>query len=261
MRLLAIPFVMTCSLRSVFPDIYVSRCVWFDSWINSILLHRLCATIGELCWICQISCAVAWTGNEIRAAKSRVNLPITAWDELSKAAALALVGLIAFAECCSCTGTITTNSLFFFLEESSWVVAFTLMFPVAVYQFALTSKLVQLESDRIDWSAPHGFARILVVVLAVYVVWGWTSDVPSNYARWRSDVAHHKHHYGWWDGIVNAATELNVHHDWETWKPYVAWMTMYFSVGVWSSIALMKAPRTHKKDPHTILLNVSTDQL
>ena len=53
------------------------------------------------------------------------------------------------------------------------VVAFTLMFPVAVYQFALTFKLVQLESDKIDWSAPHGFARILVVVLAVYVVWGW----------------------------------------------------------------------------------------
>ena len=53
--------------------------------------------------------------------------------------------------------------------------------------------------------------------------------------------------------VVDAATERNASHAWSDWGPRLLWMSVYFSLGVWSSIALVNAPRAvpvgQKLDP------------
>ena len=58
MRMLAIPFVFECAWRSFFPSVYNSRMVFWDTPLNSIMIDRTLACIGELCWIFQICIAM-----------------------------------------------------------------------------------------------------------------------------------------------------------------------------------------------------------
>jgi hypothetical protein len=39
-------------------------------------------------------------------------------------------------------------------------------------------------------------------------------------------------------GAADAASRWTVSHDWAHWRSEVVWMTLYFSVAVWISIAL-----------------------
>ena len=44
--------VLLCA-RSIFPNIYLSRAVWFDTPLSSILLSRTLACFAELAWVTQ----------------------------------------------------------------------------------------------------------------------------------------------------------------------------------------------------------------
>ena len=54
MTALALPFVFQCSFRSVFPNQYAPRLVFWGTGLSSILLARCLVCVGELCWIAQI---------------------------------------------------------------------------------------------------------------------------------------------------------------------------------------------------------------
>ncbi|MBL8514159.1 MAG: hypothetical protein JNJ55_09245, partial [Betaproteobacteria bacterium] len=43
-------------------------------------------------------------------------------------------------------------------------------------------------------------------------------------------------------GIADAATRRVVSHDWALWRGEVTWMTLYFSIGVWVSLAMTRWP-------------------
>merc|ERR1712048_1270796 len=59
-RALAAPYVLVCAYRTFFPNNYLSRSVWWDAFASSILLSRMMSTVSELCWIAQISSALAF---------------------------------------------------------------------------------------------------------------------------------------------------------------------------------------------------------
>jgi hypothetical protein len=40
------------------------------------------------------------------------------------------------------------------------------------------------------------------------------------------------------EGLRDASTRWVVTHDFAHWKDEIAWMSLYFSVGVWASLAL-----------------------
>jgi len=48
MKLLGVPFVWNCGWRSLLPSLYLQRFVFWDTWLNSILVDRTWACIGEL---------------------------------------------------------------------------------------------------------------------------------------------------------------------------------------------------------------------
>jgi hypothetical protein len=79
----------------------------------------------------------------------------------------------------------------------------------------------------------------------VYVAYMVMVDVPMYLERWRSNQQSGKFkpmslHVGWWDAWGRRV----VTQEWKVWKHEVAWLTGYFSVAVWTSIAMNHFPRT-----------------
>ena len=78
----------------------------------------------------------------------------------------------------------------------------------------------------------------------VYVAFMVVVDVPMYLERWRyyhGDDKLVKEH-SLLDGFLDAWRRRHVTQDWHVWKPEVAWLTMYFSFAVWTSIAMNHLP-------------------
>ena len=57
-------------------------------------------------------------------------------------------------------------------------------------------------------------------------------------AKWQADAASGKEPLGVLAGLHDVTTRWAVTHDIAQWKDEIAWMSLYFSVAVWSSLAL-----------------------
>src|SRR5262249_58400558 len=78
----------------------------------------------------------------------------------------------------------------------------------------------------------------VLVGLAGYVVFMGTVDVPMYFGRWQEDVASGKQLLGLFSGLHDLGTRWVVTHDIAQWRDEIAWMSLYFSVAVWSSLGL-----------------------
>jgi len=87
-----------------------------------------------------------------------------------------------------------------------------------------------------------GPARMVLAVtiagIAGYLAFLMTIDVPMYLNRWRAKVADGSKLLRPLDGLRDVSTRWVVTHDLAEWKDEIAWMSLYFSVAVWSSLAL-----------------------
>jgi len=67
-------------------------------------------------------------------------------------------------------------------------------------------------------------------------------DVPMYWSRWMEDQAAGRHQLDLAQGLFDVSERRVVSHHWDDWKNEIAWMSLYFSVAVWLSIALVHAP-------------------
>ena len=67
-------------------------------------------------------------------------------------------------------------------------------------------------------------------------------DVPMYWSRWLADEASGRHYLSITQGLLDVSGRWVVSHSWDVWKNEIAWMSLYFSVAVWLSIALVHAP-------------------
>jgi hypothetical protein len=58
------------------------------------------------------------------------------------------------------------------------------------------------------------------------------------FERWHADAATGKQPLGLMAGLYDVATRWVVTHDITHWCDEIAWMSLYFSIAVWSSLAL-----------------------
>ena len=75
-----------------------------------------------------------------------------------------------------------------------------------------------------------------------YVSFMFLVDVPMYWARWIADEAAGRQYLTVAQGFVDVAERLVISHHWDDWKSEIAWMSLYFSVAVWLSIALIHTP-------------------
>jgi len=211
--LLCAAYVFGCAFRSVLPRADVQRISLFDTWLSSVLVGRSVATIAELCFVLQWAIVLHQLARMAKADTAR-NI------------AKVIVPLILLAELCSWYAVITTNYLGNTLENSLWAVTFLL----------IAAALLRLMSD---FRGPVRLALGLAVAgITVYLVFLVRVDVPMYFARWQADAANGKELFGVLAGLHDLGTRWTVTHDIAQWKDEIAWMSLYFSLAVWSSLAL-----------------------
>ncbi len=69
-----------------------------------------------------------------------------------------------------------------------------------------------------------------------------TVDVPMYYSRWQLDTAMGVEYLSIFDGLLDTGKSCIVNFDWTIWREEIPWMTLYFSVAAWISLALPHAP-------------------
>ncbi len=220
-------FVAGCAFRSVSPLAEAQRICLFDWWFARAPITRVVATLAELAFVTQ--CALTLRGHA-GAAGSRA----------AAAVAWLMVPLIAFAEACSWYTALTTNFLGSVLEESTWAVTFA----------ALSWGLVRVRHAQGPYL--RRFLASGAVVGLGYVVFMTTVDVPMYWARWQRDSAAHARYLGIAQGWHDAWRRQIVTRRWEDWREEVPWMSLYFSMAVWMSLALTRAqaPRPGSERAH-----------
>ena len=216
--ILSAVYVVGCAFRSVLPRADVQRLGLFDSWVSSVMVGRSVATVAELCFMAQ------WALLLNRVARDAGSRPfvIVSW---------LLVPLIAIAEICSWSAVLTTCYLGNAFEESLWALSATLMVIAFV---ALWSRCA---------ASYRPFVAVAIVLGIAYVTFMVTVDVPMYVSRWLTDEASGRAYLSIGQGLHDVGSRWTISYAWEEWRSEIPWMSLYFSVGVWCSIALVYAPR------------------
>lgn len=216
--LLAAVFVLGCAFRSMLPRTDIQRLGLIDSWLSSVLVGRSVATLAELCFAAQWALVLNMIA---RTSGSRFGLAVS-W---------LLVPMLAVAECCSWYAVLTTAYIGNAIEESIW---------------AFSALLIVVSFASMWTRAPKAIRSFLAAGIlfgTAYVAFMCTMDIPMYLSRWQADEAVGRQYLSLTEGVWDAGARWIVCHSWEDWRPEMPWMTLYFSVCVWCSLALVHLPR------------------
>jgi hypothetical protein len=213
MLLLCAAYVFGCAFRSFLPRADVQRICLFDTWLSSVVVGRSVATVAEICFAVQWVIILRQLGG-IAGADTTANV------------ALVILPLIVLAECCSWHAVLTTNFLGNAIENSIWAVAF----------LAIGIGLCRLVPE---FNGPVRWALVIAISgIASYLAFLMIVDVPMYLGRWRAGHADGSRILGFLEGLRDVSTRWIVSHDLAHWKDEIAWMSLYFSLAVWASLAL-----------------------
>ena len=141
-----------------------------------------------------------------------------------------MVPLIAVAETCSWYSVLTTSNLGHVIEETLWGACAALLVVSLVHIWPRSARRMR------------PLLAFWCVAGLTYVTFMFVVDVPMYWSRWLADEASGRHYLSLAQGLLDVSGRWVVSHRWEDWRSEVAWMTLYFSVAVWLSIALVHAP-------------------
>jgi len=215
--LLSSGYVFGCAFRSFVPVYDVPRLCLFDSWLASVIVGRSVATIAELCFVAQWALLLRSASRDAGSVVGHVCSSL-------------LVPLIVIAETSSWYSVLTTSNLGHVLEESLWGLCAAL----------LVASLLTL------WPRCARRQRPMLVLWCVaglaYLGFMFLVDVPMYWTRWIADEAVGRQYMSLAQGAADISGRWVVSHRWEDWRSEVTWMSLYFSVAVWISIALVHVP-------------------
>jgi hypothetical protein len=213
MLFLCAAYVFGCAFRSFLPRADVQRICLFDTWLSSVMVGRSVATVAEVCFAAQWAIVLHQLGTKTGA-------------DATLNAAWVIVPLILIAECFSWHAVLTRNYLGNAIENSIWAVTF----------FIVALGLCRLLPE-FDGAVRLGLV-VTIVGIAGYLAFLSAVDVPMYLTRWRTDVANGSGLLGLREGLRDVTLRWVVTHDFAEWKDEIAWMSLYFSAAVWSSLAL-----------------------
>jgi hypothetical protein len=213
MVLLCAAYVFGCAFRSILPRADVQRICLFDTWLSSVLVGRSVATVAEVCFVIQWAIVLRLLAN-------------IANSDTARNISNAIVPLILVAEACSWYAVLTTSYLGNALENSIWTVTF-LLIAVALLRLLYAYRGVLQCAIGVTIVGVVGYLAFLVAI-----------DVPMYFGRWQTDLATGKPLLDLFAGLHDVSTRWLVTHDFAQWKDEIAWMSLYFSAAVWSSLAL-----------------------
>ena len=221
-RLAAVIFTVVCAYRAILPRVDVPRRCWFDSPLNWIVFGRAAATIAEVAWASQMGLVLRRMALSLKehGALEADQIERMAW------AGWSVIALACIAECWSWTNLITESNLFAVVEQALWCVLF-LITGVGIW------RLLPYWPD----GAPRSYKIFATCVILMGLEQGFEA-FGLYLPRYLSDQDDGKQYNNFEDGISSLAGCREVTQSMDTWFGDAAWMTGYFSFGVWSSIWL-----------------------
>ena len=211
--LLATVYTCVCGFRSFFPRVDLERTVLVDHWLSNIVLGRTSATIAEMCFTAQLTLVLMECAGVIP----------WLWH-----LGIGLLPLIAIAQVTCWLGVVTGNHLWHALEESLWTV---LVCCMVVAGLALWPHTDGLKTGLL----------CLAFIGALGTIWVMSfNDVPMYIRRWRQEVKEGTVFVTPLSGFLDALHRREPTGAWSVWRHEVAWMTPYFSIGVWLSLFLAR---------------------
>ena len=209
-------YMLGCAFRSLLPVYDIPRLVLVDSRLSSVAVGRSVATVAEL------SFAAQW-------ALILHQLALMSHSPFVHGVSIAIVPLIAFAQCCCWHAVLTTAQRGHIVENSIWGLGAALV--VASLWAMGPRSLAELYPPTLAWCI-GGIA---------YALFMFIFDVPMYWARWRADEAVGRQYLSFAQGFADVSRRWTVSYRWEDWKSEVLWMSAYFAAGVWISISLVYA--------------------
>lgn len=212
-------YVFGCGIRAILPRIDAGRISLIDHWLSSIVVGRSVATIAELCFIAQWALLLHAIGKYKD-------------EDFVRHIAYWIVPIIVVAEVFSWTSVVTTINFGHIIEESLWAFTACLIFVCFV--------ILHSRSDGVS----KRLYALLMSGTVVYLLFMLTVDIPMYFERWQEDLALNTNALSVVEGFRDLSYRWIVVKDWKTWQAEVPWMTLYFTIAVWTSIALSHIPAT-----------------
>jgi hypothetical protein len=205
-------YVGVCGFRSLFPRVDLERvCLW-DTWLSAILLGRTLATIAEVCFALQC-------GLFLQRLADIAHLPVLA------VAAQIFVPLVIVAEAACWYAVLSLDHSGHALEEALWALLM-LVLAVGAGAAALSA------AGTLRWLLVAG-----CVVYGVGAALTLAVDVRMYIRRWRTNAAVARLPLA--TGLRDSGLRRQPTAAWAVWREEVPWMTVYFSIGVWTSLAMV----------------------
>lgn len=211
---LSLVYVLVCAFRSFLPRIDLERTCLVDSPWSSMVVGRTAATVAELCFAGQVGLLVHLMG-------TAAGLP---WVQSLPAL---VILLLAVAQLCCWWSVVALSHLGHAIEESLWAVTFALV--------GLAAWTCRPQLDGVLATT----ALLAVPACVAYVLFMVVIDVPMYLRRWRAGRAAGTPTLSLRDGFQDALQRRHPTRSWAVWRPEVAWLTGYFSLAVWGSLALV----------------------
>ncbi|MEZ5570941.1 MAG: hypothetical protein R3E64_02870 [Halioglobus sp.] len=210
-------YVFVCAYRSIFPRVDLERLVVVDSRFSSIFLGRCAATVAEICFGLQLGLLVHQLG-------AYVGLP---WVQH---AAWMITACTVVAQAFCWHSILTLNHITQAVESFLWAAGFSWM-------AALLAIIAMDTSGAVHFLAIAGVAGSLAFVTYAIAV-----DIPLYLRRFRSGRQDGQQYLSLRQGARDAWGRRELSHSWDRWKEDALWLTPYFSVGAWFSMALIFLP-------------------
>jgi hypothetical protein len=210
-------YVMVCAYRSVLPRVDLERLVVVDTHLSSIFLGRTAATVAEICFALQLGMLVHQLG-------MHAHLPL-----VQKAAWVLPVFMVVAQGFCW-HSVLTLNHITQAVESTLWAIGFSWM-------AALLAVIAYYSSGWVNTLAVFG-----IVGATGFVVYVLSVDVPMYWRRYQQGRANGLTYMPIHLGARDAWQRRVPSGSWDAWKADALWLTPYFSVGVWVSIAMVLVP-------------------
>lgn len=211
-------FVVVCAFRSFVPRVDLERTVLIDHPISGIVLGRTSATVAEMSFTIQSALVLEVLGRTHG----------VAW---MGAVALAVVPLIALAQCACWAGVLTLNHLWHGVEEALWTVY------VVLCGICFAALWPSAESNLLKGLLVLGGVGCVGSAILMSGI-----DVPMYIKRFREGREKNETLLSASAGFQDALVRRVPTGSWDVWRHEVPWMSLYFSGGVWLSLVMAWAP-------------------
>lgn len=213
-KVLSSLFILSNTIRSVFPRIDVERICYFDSILSTTIVGRSLATGAEIALSLQIATNLL---HIMKDSTVRSFLPYI------------LPPAICIAQILCWIGVLTTNQLFHVFEESIWAVFFAMLIPLLL-QLSRSTASTETKNKLLG-------CTILATIYVIYMVY---IDIPMYYGRYAENKKLNIPYLSLTEGIYDVASCKRITKSYEVWQEDSVWMIGYFVFGSLISVGMIK---------------------